>query len=423
MVLLAALLYFQDLQNEEEETLKKRIGSLLLAAVMVLALLAGCATAPAASSAPADSQGDVSSDSSAQEPAGFTGQIKIGVVAPISGSAAMVGDTQIKGIELAAKQINAAGGVNGKEIVLIKEDDQQDPKTAVSAVNKLVSADQVTAIIGTVNSSCTLAMMDVTERAGVPLITPISSGIKVTDPSNSFIARLQASDIQQAKAITEYLVKDLALTKVAVIYQSDDYGTGGRDVALQVLKDNGLEAVAVEAFDPAATDMNSQLLKIKEAGAEALIMWTMYTPAANIARQAKQLGMDELLLVGGGGLTNAKLYELAAEAAIGICNTQTFFPDKTLASPTAAAFIEAYEAEYGVMPDSNAAMSYDSMMVMAQGLAASPNLVNTEIMAGIKAVKDFALATGNITIDENGDANRAILIIRLTEGGKYEKVK
>ncbi|MFA9379503.1 MAG: ABC transporter substrate-binding protein [Acetanaerobacterium sp.] len=401
--------------------MKKRIISVLLAAVMVLTLAAGCTSQNG--DTPSSTEPTPSGASEAGDDVGFTGQVKIGVVAPISGSAAMVGDTLIKGVELAAKQINTAGGVNGKEIVLYKEDDQQDPKTAVSAVNKLVSSDEVTAIIGTVNSSCTLAMMDVTESAGVPLITPIASGISVTDPSNSFIARLQASDVLQAKAVTEYALNDLGLTKIAVIYQSDDYGTGGKDVALQVLADNGIEPVAVEAFDPAATDMNSQLLKIKEAGAEALIMWTMYTPAANIARQAKQLGMEDLALMGGGGLTNAKLFELAQDAAVGICNTQTFFPDKSLASPAAAAFIEAYEAEYGVTPDSNAAMSYDAMMVLAEGLKASPELVNTEIMAGIKSVKNMALATGDISIDEKGDANRAILIIRLGEGGVYELVK
>lgn len=391
--------------------MKKRLAGILLTTAMLASFVTGC------------SQSSSSSGSASGTGAAAGGEIKVGVVAPISGAAAMVGDTEIKGVELAAKQINAAGGVNGKKITLIKEDDQQDPKTAVAAVNKLVSSDQVSAVIGTVNSSCTLAMLDVTEKAEVPLITPISSGLAITDPKNKFVARLQASDKQQAKAITEYAVKDLKATRIAVMYQSDDYGAGGKDIAVQVLKDQGIDPIAVEAFDPSATDMNSQLLKIKNLNPQAIIMWTMYTPAATIAKQSRQLGMSNVVLLGGGGLTNAKLYELAGSSAVGLCNTQTFFPDKTKASKTAGEFIDAYTKEYGKAPDSNAAMSYDSMMVLAEGLKASPNLKGTEIIAGIKAVKDKPLATGTITIDPNGDANRDILIIRLIDGGKYEMVK
>lgn len=335
----------------------------------------------------------------------------------------MVGDTEKKGVELAAKQINENGGINGMTIELIEEDDQQDPKTAVSAINKLVSSDEVVAAVGTVNSSCTLAMMDVTENNEIPLVTPISSGVAITDPSNSYIVRLQASDKLQAKAITEYAINDLGYKNIAVMFQNDDFGAGGKDVVVETLKDAGIEPLAVEAFDSSATDMSAQLLKIKDLNPEAIIMWTMYGCGATIAKQCDQLGID-CDLMGGGGLTNAKLYELGGESAVGILNTQTFFPDKEKASETAGAFIDAYEAEYGETPDSNAAMSYDSMMVLAEGLkAATPDMKADDIMAGMKAVKDMPLATGTITIDENGDANRDILIIRLCEGGTYELVK
>lgn len=412
--------------------MKKRVLCTFMAIAMLQTALSGCGagtTAETTTVSSESSEATEGSEAAASSAEGSTaapaegGEIKIGVVAPISGSSAMVGDTELKGVRLAAKQINEAGGINGRTIKLVEEDDQQDPKTAVSAINKLVSNDKVTAVIGTVNSSCTLAMMDVTENNEIPLITPISSGISITDPSYHYIARLQASDIMQAKAITEYALKDLGYTKIAVMYQNDDYGAGGKTVIEDVMKEAGVEPIAVEAFDPAATDMSAQLLKIKDLGPEAIIMWTMYSPAATIALQVKQLGMD-VDLMGGGGLTNAKLYELAKDAAIGILNTQTFFPDKEKASDAAAAFIDAYEKEYGTAPDSNAAMSYDSMMVMAEGLkAAGSELKPDDIMAGIKSVKDMPLATGNITIDENGDANRDILIIRLIQDGKYELVK
>lgn len=404
--------------------MKKKVLSILLSAAMVAAMVSGCGSKDeGSSSADSSDKTEASSDDAAASDATYEGTIKIGVVGPFSGSSAMVGDTEKKGVELAAKQINENGGINGMTIELIEEDDQQDPKTAVSAINKLVSSDEVVAAVGTVNSSCTLAMMDVTENNEIPLVTPISSGVAITDPSNSYIVRLQASDKLQAKAITEYAINDLGYKNIAVMFQNDDFGAGGKDVVVETLKDAGIEPLAVEAFDSSATDMSAQLLKIKDLNPEAIIMWTMYGCGATIAKQCDQLGID-CDLMGGGGLTNAKLYELGGESAVGILNTQTFFPDKEKASETAGAFIDAYEAEYGETPDSNAAMSYDSMMVLAEGLkAATPDMKADDIMAGMKAVKDMPLATGTITIDENGDANRDILIIRLCEGGTYELVK
>lgn len=404
--------------------MKKKVLSILLSAAMVAAMVSGCGSKDeGSSSADSADKTEASSDDAAASDATYEGTIKIGVVGPFSGSSAMVGDTEKKGVELAAKQINENGGINGMTIELIEEDDQQDPKTAVSAINKLVSSDEVVAAVGTVNSSCTLAMMDVTENNEIPLVTPISSGVAITDPSNSYIVRLQASDKLQAKAITEYAINDLGYKNIAVMFQNDDFGAGGKDVVVETLKDAGIEPLAVEAFDSSATDMSAQLLKIKDLNPEAIIMWTMYGCGATIAKQCDQLGID-CDLMGGGGLTNAKLYELGGESAVGILNTQTFFPDKEKASETAGAFIDAYEAEYGETPDSNAAMSYDAMMVLAEGLkAATPDMKADDIMAGMKAVKDMPLATGTITIDENGDANRDILIIRLCEGGTYELVK
>ena len=350
--------------------------------------------------------------------------LKIGVYGPLSGDAAMVGQTLVEGVSLAAKLINEAGGIDGRKIELIVEDDEQSPKVAVSAVNKLVYSDGVMAVIGTVNSSCTLASMEVTRDAEIPHITPISSGASITNSGNPWIARVQASDLLQAGAITRYAVDDLGAKKIGLLYQSDDYGTGAMEVIVKVLKDEyGMELVANEAFESNALDMTPQLLSVQKAGAEALIIWTMYQQGALISKQAREMGLT-IPIMGGGGLTNKKLYELGGEAVVGLVNSQTFFADKTKASPSAAAFIDAFEKEYGKTPDSNNAMAYDSMMIMAEGLkSAAPEFKNTEIMKGILAVKDLPLATGTITMSPNGDANRDILIIGLTENGGYELVK
>ena len=354
--------------------------------------------------------------------------IRIGVYGPLSGDSAMVGATMVEGIQLAVDEFNEAGGIDGHLIELFIEDDEQSPKVAVNAVNKLIYEDNVIGIIGTVNSSCVLQSMEVSWDAEVPHITPIGSNTSITHKGNPWIARLQASDALQAGAITRYAVEDLGAKKIAVIFQSDDYGTGGAETVKQVLADEyGMEPVAYEPFEPSALDVSAQVLNIKNADADAIIIYSMYQQGALVAKKVRELGMDAPLM-GCGGLTNAKLFELGGEAVVGLVNTQTFFADASKAAPAAAEFIEKFQAKYdGRIPDSNNAMAYDSARVMIEGLKYSyekeGDFVNTAIMEGIKSVKDMPLATGNITIDENGDANRDILIIGITEDGGYTLVK
>lgn len=407
----------------------KKLVALFLALVLALAMTA-CAGQPAAAEPAAEPAGDAAQPaepSEGQVKANSTDPIVVGVYGPLSGDSAMVGQTLVEGVELATKQINEAGGIYGRQIELITEDDAQNPATAVSAVNKLVHSDSVAAVIGTVNSSCTLASMEVTQAAGIPHITPISSGAAITQMGNPYIVRIQASDLLQAGGIAKYAIEDLGAKKVACLYQSDDYGTGAMEVIVDTLKEAGMELVANEAFDAKAMDMTPQLLKVKEAGADALIMYTMYQQGALIATQARQMGI-ECPLLGGGGLTNAKLYELGGESVIGLVNTQTFFADADAVNEVSASFIKAFEEEYGRVPDSNNAMAYDSMLTLAEGLKYSiektGDVESDLVMEGMHAIKDMDMATGNITIDENGDAVRAeILKVRLIGENKYELVK
>lgn len=343
---------------------------------------------------------------------------------PLSGDSAMVGNTEVEGVQLAVKQINEAGGIHGRQIELVIEDDAQDPATAVNAVTKLIDKDNVVGIIGTVNSSCTLASMEESKKAEVPHITPISSGASITNSDNPWIARIQASDLLQAGAAVRYCKDKLGAERIGMIYQSDDYGVGAMEVVVDILRDEYGETLAAsEAFKTDSNDMTPQLLNIKEANCDAIIVWTMYQQGASIAKQARQQGMEQPL-VGGGGLTNAKLYELGGEAVVGIVNSQTFFANNPNASAFSASFVEAFQAEYDKLPDSNNAMSYDAMMVMAEGLKyAGPELNNAKIMEGILAVKDMDLATGKITMSENGDALREeILMVRLVGDKQYELV-
>lgn len=350
--------------------------------------------------------------------------IKVGVFAPLSGANAAVGQSEVEGVEMAVEEINNAGGIAGRPIELVIADDENDPTTAVSVVNKLINSDNVVALIGSVNSSVTLAAMEVTQDEGVPHITPISSGAAITTSGYEYIVRGQANDLLQAGAVVEYAIAK-GYQKIGLMYQNDDYGGGARDVILDVMKQNNMSLAADEAFEASAADVTPQLQNVKAAGCDCLIMYTMYAPGATIANQAAQLGMGDLPLMGGGGLTNAKLYELGGENVVGLVNSQTFLAGADAVNDFSAAFIENFQKKYNDTADSNNAMSYDSTYILAEGLKYSleqyNDLSGDHIMEGMKAIKDMPLATGTITIDETGDSVRdKILMVELCEGDTYK---
>jgi len=350
--------------------------------------------------------------------------IKVGVFAPLSGANAAVGQSEVEGVEMAVEEINNAGGIAGRPIELVIADDENDPTTAVSVVNKLINSDNVVALIGSVNSSVTLAAMEVTQDEGVPHITPISSGAAITTSGYEYIVRGQANDLLQAGAVVEYAIAK-GYQKIGLMYQNDDYGGGARDVILDVMKQNNMSLAADEAFEASAADVTPQLQNVKAAGCDCLIMYTMYAPGATIANQAAQLGMGDLPLMGGGGLTNSKLYDLGGENVVGLVNSQTFLAGADAVNDFSAAFIENFQKKYNDTADSNNAMSYDSTYILAEGLKYSleqyNDLSGEHIMEGMKAIKDMPLATGTITIDETGDSIRdKILMVELCEGGTYK---
>ena len=362
--------------------------------------------------------GDADGGQSSGEP------IKVGVYLPLSGANAAVGQSGVEGIEMAVEEINAAGGIAGRPIEIIKEDEENDPTTAVSVVNKLINQNEVVAIIGSVNSSVTLAAMEVSEDAGIPMVTPISSGAAITGSGNQYIVRGQANDLLQAGAVVEYAIAK-GYQKIGLMYQNDDYGGGARDVIVEIMKQNNMTLAADEGFEASAADVTPQLQNVKAAGCDCLIMYCMYAPGATIANQAAQLGMGDLPLLGGGGLTNAKLYELGGENVVGVVNSQTFLAGADAVNEFSAKFIENFQAKYNDTADSNNAMAYDSTYILAEGLKYSleqyNDLSGDHIMEGMKAIKDMPVATGTITIDETGDSIRdKILMVELCEGGTYK---
>lgn len=400
--------------------MKKAI-SLFLAILLLCGVMASCA-APSApqSGTPSAPAAAPEEGGSASAPAAASGKpIKIGLPAPLSGSSGAIGTTLVNAAKLAIDQVNAAGGVHGRPVELFTEDDEMTAAKAVTVVNKLIYQDGVDALIGCLNSTACLAAQEITNKAGMIQIA-LGSNYTITEQGHKYVFRMQANDLYQAAAVVKYVVDTLGYKRIACIYASDDFGTGGKNVVDKELKARGLDLVACEAFDPDASDVTSQLTSIKAANPEAVIMWNMYQAGALICKQMNQMGMGDIPKFGGGGLVNKALYELAGESSVGLCMTQLFFPSPESANEKGKQFITDYEAAYGVSPDNNSGMVYDAAMVLMTAMQNAPEtMTSDEIKAELHKL-EYQGVTGAITFSEKGDAMRDLTIVRIAQGGKYE---
>lgn len=241
----------------------KKFLTLLLVCMLAFALVA-CAPADDGTTAP-DPEGG---EGTATGPA----EVRIGLIGPMTGAGAQYGAAMKEAAELAVEEINAAGGINGAEVVLFQEDDASTPAQAVSAAEKLITQDEVHFIVGNYNSSCSLAVMEVTMRESVPHINPISTAAAITESGSQFIFRNCATNPMQVTSVAEYLFATYPeATKYAIICENTDYGIGMREAFEALLPDHPeIEIVASEAYNAGDTDFMAQLTNIQAADPDVL---------------------------------------------------------------------------------------------------------------------------------------------------------
>ena len=353
---------------------------------------------------------------------GFSGgeleqeEVVIGVIGPMTGSAAQAGNNMRDAVALGIEELNERGTIKGVTLKMAVVDDEGNPTKSISGNKRLVYNDKAIAIIGAVHSSCTLANMAVTQEEGVPQITPISTSPAITKKGNKWIFRTAATDAIQATNVVNIALTKLGKEKLAVIYVSNDYGRDAYKVLLDVSTKMGHAPVAAETFNQGDKDFSSQLLNIKKANPDTLIMWSLYEEAARIAIQAEQMGLD-VQLMGGGGLTNSKYVELGGPATYGTIMCQTYHPssEETHIRKFTAKFNEKYERN----PDPNAAQSYDAIMILGAALEKEGVEDKSKIRDAIASIQNFKGVTGTIIFDDTGDSPREMKVIQIKDG-KYE---
>lgn len=387
---------------------RSRIFALALAAALICTLFAGCGSSSTSPSA---------SGSSA-------GTIKVGVIAPLTGDVAVYGTAVKNAVQLYTDQFNAKGGVNGAKIELVICDDKGDPTEAMNAYNKLVSADQVAAIIGPVTSSPTLGVAQLSAKDNIPCISGTATHPDVTKYGKNFF-RACFLDPFQGHTMAAFAKNDMKATKAAIIYNtSDAYSTGLKDTFTEKAKEMGLNIVATEGYAKGDTDFNAQLTNIANAKADVLFIPDYYNTAYLICSQAKKLGYAGTFLGVDG--TDGVLEIQGADTSV--FNGMYFANHYSAADPSKIVqdFLSAYQKQFNLQPNALAALGYDSTMIMYNAITAAANkgvtigANATSYQAIIDAMKatNMDCVTGHITYDANNNPVKQCFVIKIVDG-KY----
>lgn len=355
-----------------------------------------------------------SSTSATTQPSGSS-EILVGEVASLTGDTATFGVSSDEGLQLALEAINAKGGVLGKKIRVIREDDGSLGDQAKTAANKLITKDNVCALIGEIASSRSIAMASAVEDLQVPMLSPGSTNPKVTQ-GKKYVFRNCFIDTFQGEAMARFAVEQLKLKKFAILYPSNsDYGMGLKKYVEDYLNAGNGTIVASEAYtEKSDTDFRGQLTKIKQANPDAIFATGYYTEAGLIAKQARELGIN-CPLIGGDGWDSDQTVKIGGSAVEGCFFTNHYAPDED--RPEVKKFVADYKAKYaGKTPDAMAILGYDAMNLMADAITRAGSADPQKITDAIAATKDFPAACGPTTIDADHNAKKPIVVIEIKKG-------
>ncbi len=388
---------------------------ILLSAFAALALLTfGCEKKPVAPVAVEEKKADPVVAAAAKD----TEDIVIGEVGSLTGAEAAFGISTRNGIELALEEQNAAGGVKGKKVRVIVYDDQSKPEEAASAATRLITQDKVKLILGEVASSNSLAMAPICQDNKVPMISPSSTNPAVTEKGD-YIFRVCFIDPFQGYVMAKYAHDELKFKTAAILKDvKSAYSVGLTEVFERSFSAMGGKIVGVESYAKGDTDFRSQLTAIKKLKAEGLYVPGYYNDVGIIARQARELGL-KVVMMGGDGWDSEKLFELGGKAIEGSYVSNHYSPEDP--SPVVQGFISKYKAKYGGVPDSLAALGYDSANVAIEAMKRAPNLSGPALRDEIAKTKDFPGVAGTISMNEKRDAVKPAVVLKV-EDGKFKYV-
>jgi branched-chain amino acid transport system substrate-binding protein len=349
-------------------------------------------------------------------PGAAQAQIRIGVAGPITGPYATTGAYLKNGAELAAEDINAAGGVNGQKIQVVVGDDVADPRQAVSIANKFVS-DDIKIVIGHATSGSTIPASDVYEEAGVLQITPSSTSPRYTERGYWNTFRTCGRDDQQGEVAGRHLAKYFQGKRVAILHDKTPYGKGLADETQKTMNAAGLKEVLYDAINPGEKDYSAVVSRLKSAQADLVYYGGLYTEAGLIVRQMRDQGLQAPMM-GGDGLATA---EFVAIAGPGVENSLITFAPDPRKNPSARDVVERFRKK-GYEPESFTLYTYAAVQIVAETMRQTGAADPKKIAEAMRAGKPFKTVIGDIAYDKKGDITRPDFVVYAWRKGADGKI-
>jgi len=338
-------------------------------------------------------------------------EIRLAFTPPITGASAAEGALQIKAIDLALKQINAAGGVNGKKITLVKVDNQSSNPGALAALQKAVEQEKVLALVGSVKSTQILAMSDAVKNYSVPMMIG-GTNATLTKQGNPWLFRVRPDDSIAAAAMVKYIKEDTQFTKIGILHDTDAFGTGGADLVEQGAKAVGLTIVRREKYTSKEKDFTAQLLSLKNAGAQIMVIYgTNPEDVAVIQRQYRQLGTP-FKYIGSPSSQMKDCLNLSKEAAEGLIAVADFVPGQ---SDVNKKYAEDYKKEYNEVYDSTSAWTYDGLNILVSAIKKGGE-DRAKIREAILATQGYKGVLGTFSFTPNGDGLSEVSVVQIEKG-------
>ena len=340
-------------------------------------------------------------------------EIPVGEFASLTGGTATFGQSSHNGDVLAIDEINAAGGVLGKQLHLLTEDDQSKTEDAVASVQKLVNSDRVIALLGEVASSRSMAGGPIAQMAHVPMISPASTNEDVTKRGD-YIFRVCFIDPFQGQTMARFALNSLGKHRAAVLTDvKQDYSVGLDEAFKHTYSTSGGTIVSEQSYSSGDKDFHAPLTSIKASNPDVIFVPGYYTEVSLIVRQARELGIDVPIL-GGDGWDSQELTKGAEQQFNNTYFSNHFAtedPDTTVQN-----FVKKYQAKYNMLPDAMAALGYDAARILADAIKRAGSTDSAALKNAIASTKDFPGVTGHITIDKDRNASKPLTIIKIVAG-------
>ncbi|MBN6888273.1 branched-chain amino acid transport system substrate-binding protein [Cytobacillus horneckiae] len=334
----------------------------------------------------------------------------VGVVSFITGSGAAYGEAITGGLKLAQEEINAKGEV---EINLIFEDSAGKQDQALTAAQKLINSDNVTAIIGPTLSTEMNVVGPEADLSGVPIIGTSTTAEGIPQIGD-YVFRNSIPEALAIPASMEKAVEKYDAKKVALMYGNDDVFTkSGFDTMKKTAEEMGLEILTIETFQKGQSDYNAQLTKIKNYNPDLILASALYNEGAVIMDQARKMGID-VPFVGGNGFNSPEVIKIAGDSSNGLIVATPWYGEKD--DPKVQEFVKKFEDEHGKTPDQFAAQAYDALYILANALKNAGEADRDKVRAALAETKDFEGILGNFSFDEEGDVLMDPTVLVIEDG-------